>query len=154
MRIWEYTLEQLSGGKEPIDGPDGPSMRQPFVEATVVPITDNPRYATAALKGAASFADQVLLRRDNDHWVCVGSYVDDTIHIEEADRGTGIAEELFLRCAEHRSQLPVSTNFTPKGMSLLKRAHLLSVERAMRAGLIVPQEVLRSYPHLPQGGQG
>jgi hypothetical protein len=81
-------------------------------------------------------------------WKCVGSYVGDTIHLDASVRGRGLAEELVLRCAEHRQRLPFTTNFTDKGYSLLKRTHRLAIERALKAHLAVPHPVLAEYPDL------
>src|SRR4051794_28741387 len=115
MRIWEYTVAELTGSKEPTGGPDAQTVPQPFVPETVVPIVNNPRFATAMVRGSRSFANQALLDLREGNWVCVGSYVDDTIHIDPGVRGKGLAEELVLRCAEHRNSLPVTTNLTYAG---------------------------------------
>jgi hypothetical protein len=72
--------------------------------------------------------------------------MDDTIMISPSARGWGVAEELVLRCAEHREGLPFTSNFTNKGYSLLKRTHRLSVARALKAGLSVPQRVIAGLP--------
>jgi GNAT superfamily N-acetyltransferase len=149
VRIWEHRFETLTDGKEPTgDGPAYPVPPQPFVSTAVVPITNSPRFATAPLEGDGTFAHQVLLELKNNEWVCVGSYVDDTIYLEPEVRGRGLAEELLLRSAEHRT-LPLTTNFTHSGYSLLRRTHRLAVARAVKVGLHVPQEVLADYadPH-------
>lgn len=144
MRIWEHTFEKLTGGKEPHDADDMsiPMPPQPFVSQTIVPITHNPKYATALLKGESSFAHQVLLELNDGKWMPVGSYVDDTIHLDPHVRGMKLGEELLLRCAEHRQDFPLTTNFSKAGYKLLKRTHRLAVERAQESGLPVPQAVL------------
>jgi hypothetical protein len=77
MRIWEYTLQQLTEGKGPHPDAPAPFVAQPFMDQTVVPITDNPRYATALIKGGDSFANQVLLELVDGVWQCVGHYCDE-----------------------------------------------------------------------------
>lgn len=145
MRIWEYTLQQLTGGKGPHPDTAAPVVAQPFMDATVVPITDNPRYATALIKGGGSFANQVLLELVDGGWQCVGHYCDDTILLDERVRGKGLAEELMLRCLEHRENRPVTTEFTESGLRCFKRTHRLAVARAIKAGLPVPAAVLQEY---------
>jgi hypothetical protein len=152
MRIWENTFAELTGGKQPSSGSDVPIMPQPFILESVVPITHNPRFATAFIRGGGSLANQALLELKEGQWVCVGSYVDDTIHLDESARGRGLAEELVLRCAEHRHSLPFTTNFTDKGYSLLKRTHRLAVTRALEAELQVPDAVLAEYADLVADG--
>jgi hypothetical protein len=148
VRIWEHTFSELTGAKAPLDGPDGPNVQQPFIPESVVPITDNPRFATALIRGSLSMANQALLELSDGEWRCVGSYVDDTIFLDGHVRRQGLAEELMLRCAEHRHQLPLSTNFTLKGYLLLKRTHRRAIQCALRVGLEVPDEVLADYPDL------
>jgi hypothetical protein len=92
-----------------------------------------------------------LLELKDGQWTCIGSYVDDTILIDESVRGRGLAEELLLRCAEHRADLPLSSNFTNKGYSLLRRAHRIAIKRALEAKLPVPDVVLAEYPDLNVG---
>jgi hypothetical protein len=145
MRIWEHTLDQLTGGKQPIGSPDMPNLPQPYHPATIVPITTHPPYATAMLKGGGTMAHQVLLEWKDGQWSCVGSYVDNTIHIDDSARGKGLAEELLIRCLEHREALPLTGNFSEKGYSLLKRAHRLAVDRALAANLPVPDKVREEY---------
>jgi hypothetical protein len=53
-----------------------------------------------------------LLELKDGQWTCVGFYVDDTILLDQNARGQGLAEELLLRCAEHRVGVPLSSNFT------------------------------------------
>lgn len=146
MRIWEHTLSELVGDVVPDDGgPDGPNVPQPFILASVVPITQIPGFATALIQGGSSFANQALLEWTEGEWQCVGSYVDDTILIDQRVRGKGLAEELVLRCAEHRNALPVTTALTGSGYGLLKRVHRLAVQRAIEANLAVPQKVLEEH---------
>ncbi|WP_316186692.1 MULTISPECIES: hypothetical protein [unclassified Bradyrhizobium] len=141
MRLWEHTFEELTGGEQPQGDRPEPFIAQPFVGATVVPITQNPRYATAVIPGSKDFGHQALLEWRDGSWVCVGHYVDDTIQLDVSVRGMGLAEELVLRCVEHRHSLPLTTGFTNRGFRLLRRAHRLAVERALQAGLPVPQNV-------------
>jgi hypothetical protein len=145
MRIWEHTVDELTGGKEPLPDQDVELPEFPFDEKTVVPITQNLRYATAL--AGVGFADQVLLQRFEGGWKCVGSYVGDTIYLDPSVRGMQLAEELVLRCAEHRHP-PATTNLTRSGYSLLKRVHQLAVARAYEAGLPIPAHVLAEYPDL------
>jgi hypothetical protein len=145
MRIWEHTFEELTGGRPPSGDQDVPFEPQPFIRVAVVPITHNPRFATAPIPGFPSFGNQALLELKNGQWTCVGHYVEDTILLDESVRGRGLAEELLLRCAEHRTDLPLSSNFTNKGYSLLKRAHRLAIMRALKARLPVNQAVLAEY---------
>jgi hypothetical protein len=95
-----------------------------------------------------ALANQALLELVDGKWKCVGGYMDDTIMISPSARGCGVAEELVLRCAEHREGLPFTSNFTDKGYSLLKRTHRLAVARALKAGLSVPERVIADYPDL------
>lgn len=125
MRIWEHTFETLTDGKQPIPGPGLPIPAQPFDLDRVVPITTCPRFATAPVEAGGSMAHQALLELRNGQWVCVGSYVDDTIYLEPDVRGRGLAEELLLRWAEHRT-LPLTTNFTDSG---LRPTHRLATAR-------------------------
>lgn len=145
MRIWEHTLKELIGDAQTQDADDGEMYAQPFIPQSVVPITFNPKYATAMLRGGGSFAHQVLLELRDGQWVCVGSYVDDTIFIDPNVRGKGLAEELVLRCADHRPTLPLTTMFSTKGRKLLERTHELAIERALAAGLEVPQTVMEDF---------
>jgi hypothetical protein len=94
------------------------------------------------LRGGGSLAHQVLLELQDGQWVCVGSYVEDTINLEPHVRRKGLGQELVLRCAEHRQGLPFTTGFSEAGYRLLKKTHKLAVERAQAAGLNVPQKVL------------
>ena len=83
--------------------------------------------------------------------MCVGGYVYDTILVDKVARGQGLAEELFLRCAEHRNDLPITTALTHMGYAFLQRTHRVAIERAARANLPVPKAVLAEYPDLPSG---
>ena len=89
LRIWEHTFETLTGSKQPIPGPDLPIPAQPFDVDHVVPITTCPRFATAPVEAGGSMTHQALLELMNGQWVCVGSYVDDTIYLEPDMRGRG-----------------------------------------------------------------
>jgi hypothetical protein len=148
VRIWEHRFLELTGGKDPLGEREGEVPIPPFVPATIVPITQHPRFATALIQGHGTFANQALLELVDGNWKCVGSYIDDTIMILQSARRRGVAEELVLRCAEHRNNLPLTSNFTNKGYSLLKRTHRLAVERALESGLHVPQPVIAEYPDL------
>jgi hypothetical protein len=145
VRIWEHTFAALTGGANPQYASYEGLEPQPFIPQSVVPITHNPKFATAMLTGGGSFAHQVLLELQEGNWVCVGSYVDDTINIDRSLRGKGLAEELVLRCVEHRHQLPLTTGFSHAGHKLLKRTHRLAIDRALKADLHVPQDVLDEY---------
>jgi hypothetical protein len=153
MRIWEHTFEALTGGKKPLADHDQPFAEQPFNGEAAEPIPHNPRFATAPIQGDDSLANQALLESKDGKLTCVGFYVDDTILLKDDPnvRRQGLAEELLLRCVEHRSDLPLSSNFTKKGYSLLKRAHRLAVRRALEAKLTVPHVVLAEYPDLTVG---
>jgi hypothetical protein len=150
MRIWQYTFKALTGEKEPGGVQDPPFAEQPFNERAVEPIPGNPRFATAPIQGDNSLANQALLESKNGKWTCVGHYVEDTIHLKDDQnvRGQGLAEELLLRCVEHRSDLPLTSNFTEQGYSLVRRAHRLAIKRALEAKLPVPDFVLAEYPDL------
>lgn len=105
------------------------------------------RYATAQC--ADNDANGVLLAREGDGWRPVGFYLDRTIYVTPGHRGTGAPEELMLRCLELRNdQEPGDWQLTPKGYSLLRRVHRLSVEKAMAAGQKVRDAVLEDYPEL------
>jgi hypothetical protein len=145
MRPWEFTLAELTGGKDPDPNAGNPFFKQPFEEFSIVPITDRPRFATAMLKGA-SMAHQVLLVREGEGWRCIGHWVDDTITIDPEFERQGLALELVLRTVEHRNGLPLSSNFTQDGYNLIKRAHKRSVEAALKCGLDVPQKVFDENP--------
>jgi hypothetical protein len=150
MHLWQHTLKEVLGDKQPYPDAEAPNCPREFVPASVVPITANPAYATALIKGIGSFAHQTLLEWRDGAWHVVGEFVDDTMTLQPSARGKGLAEELFLRCIAHRDQLPVSSNFTKRGYSLTKRAHRLVVEHAVKAGLPVPSAVLDDYPDLKQ----
>src|SRR5215471_21508165 len=96
VRIWEHTLQELTGGKQPMGERDGDMPPQPFVHASIVPITHNPRFATAFIQGSGSLPNQALVELKNGQWEYVASYVDDTIHLDPSVRGKGLAEELLL----------------------------------------------------------
>jgi hypothetical protein len=140
---WEHTFSELSNDLSPYPDADNPFFPQPFEDRTIVPLS-NPKYATAMLKGAQSFAHQVLLERTHVGWKCIGHYVDDTISLDPNAPRIGLATELFLRCMEHRT-LPLTTKFTQSGFNLLRRAHRIAIGRAIEAGLMVPKKVLEDY---------
>jgi hypothetical protein len=144
MRIWEHTFAELTGGLTPHPDAGIPHVPQPFFRKTVIPIPKKPGYATAVLSGSPDARNQVLLRWDGSDWKCVGSYVDDTITVEQNEQCKGLGTELFLRCLEHRT-IPLTTNFTQSGFDLVKRAHKKSVTGAVAAGLPVPQKVKDEY---------
>ena len=145
MKLWEFTVSELTEGKRPNPNSGNPFFEQPFEERSIVPLTDRPKFATAMLK-EASMAHQVLLVRERDGWRCIGHWVDDTITIDPEFEGQGLASELVLRTVEHRSNLPLSSNFTQDGHNLIKRAHRKSVEAALKCGLDVPQKVFDENP--------
>jgi hypothetical protein len=147
MRFWEYTLEELTGGKQPLGDQDGEILDCDYVIQSIVPITQNPRFATALVRGC-TLADQALLELVDGKWTVAGSFIGDTILLAHGARKQGVAEELILRCAEHRQGLPFSTNFTEKGYSPLKRTHRLAIVCALRAKLPIPDRVLADYPDL------
>jgi hypothetical protein len=68
--------------------------------------------------------------------------------LHRPERRKGLAEELVLRCVEHRHALPVTSNLTESGLDLLMRTHRIAVERALEAGLDVPSKVRDLYPNL------
>jgi hypothetical protein len=145
LRIWEFTFAELTGGKEPLGDQDGEVFLPDFIPQSIVPITEHPRFATALIRGGGTLANQALLELVDGAWQCVGGYMDDTIMVSSSARGCGVAEELVLRCAEHRERIPFTSNFTSKGYSLLKRTHRLAVMRALKAGLSVPEQVMAEY---------
>ena len=111
MRIWEHTVDELTGGKEPLPDQDVELPEFPFDEKTVVPITQNLRYATAL--AGVGFADQVLLQRFEGGWKCVGSEVGDTIYLDPSVRAMQLAEELVLRCAERAREAKAEVEGCP-----------------------------------------
>jgi hypothetical protein len=145
VRIWEHTLTELTGGRQPLGDPDGEIAPQLIVDQSVVPITHVPGYGTAMIKGIGDFANQALVQFKDGGWQFVGSYVDDTILIDPSARGKGLAEELLLRCAEHRHNLPLTSNFSNRGYALLRRTHRRAVERALKAGLYIPENVREEF---------
>jgi len=145
VRFWEHTFEELIENVAIYAAIDEELGAQPFHKKTVVPITWHPSFATAVWDGGnASFANQVLLELRDD-WKCVGSYIDDTINIDRYVRRQGLAEELVLRCMEHRDQIPITKFLSVRGAKLLKRAHRTAFERAKKAGLQIPKEVEAEY---------
>lgn len=146
MKLWEFTIAELTDGKSPNPNAGNPFFEQPFENRSIVPLTDRPKFATAMLKGA-SMAHQVLLVREGEGWRCIGHWVDDTITIDPEFEGQGLALELVLRTVEHRSGLPLSSNFTLGGYNLIKRAHQRSVEAALKCGIDVPQKVFDENPN-------
>jgi GNAT superfamily N-acetyltransferase len=153
MKLWMHTLKEILGDKEPHPDTEIPvAPPRQFSLNTVVPITVDPRYATALAGGFRSFANQLLLEWRDGAWHIIGEFIEDTMKIDPDARGKGLAEELFLRCIEHRNDFPVS-NFTNKGQSAVRRAHRLAVTNAVRVGLPVPQEVLADYPDLQPAAQ-
>ncbi len=149
MKLWEHTFTELTGGGEPHGDVMGSSdQTYYFLPGTIVPLADRPLYATALLQMLEpSGAHQALLHFDGGQWVPLGAYLDDTIEILPEARGKGLAEELLIRCAEYRTA-PLSSAFTNRGFSLLRRAHRLSIQRALVAKLPVPATVLSEYPDL------
>ena len=75
----------------------------------------------------------------------VGSYVDDTIYLEPDVRGRGLAKELLLRWAEHRT-LPLTQTSPTVDIHFYGERTVLR-PRAIEAGLPVPVEVLVEYAH-------
>jgi hypothetical protein len=53
MRIWEHTLKDLTGDLRPFPDVPAPEIPMPFVLKSVVPITDQPGYATAMVQGSS-----------------------------------------------------------------------------------------------------
>src|SRR6185437_3163105 len=72
MKLWEFTVSELTGGKRANPNSGNPFFEQPFEERSIVPLTDRPKFATAMLKGA-SMAHQVVLVREGNGWRCYRS---------------------------------------------------------------------------------
>jgi hypothetical protein len=146
MKVWKYTSAQLIGrASVRPDAAFAPEFVMPWESDNIDPIPMMPNYATAPAKGHRGLADQVLLERDGGGWKCVGHYIQDTIVVFEKVQNLGLADVLFLRCIEHRSDVPITSAFTESGLTLFKRVHEKEVLRARDAGCLVPAEVLEEY---------
>lgn len=147
MNLWEYTSDELIGAAQvfpdPVSAPEEPMQ---WDARNIELISEVPGYATAPAWNRRGFADQVLLEREGRSWTCVGYYVDDTIIVFARAQNCGLADILFLRCIENRDELPITTNLTESGMRLFKRVYENEVRKAKKAGLRVPEEVLREFP--------
>lgn len=112
-----------------------------------VPLESHPGYATAPARRAGtalSYGHQVLLKKSEYGWTPVGMYVDETVIVSDLEQRKGLATELVLRCAPHR-MVPASRTVSPSGLATLKKAHRVSVERAIAAGEDVPENVRKEY---------
>jgi hypothetical protein len=145
MDLWRHTWAELTGNILPSGGSMAMPEPMPFEQEQVSPFPSNPRYGTAPL---GSMQNQVLVRKGSDGvWECIGWYLDDTVIVFEDGR-QGWGTELILRCMEHRSGLPVTKTLSDKGMAALRRAHRISIERALSAREKVPSDVLAEYPEI------
>jgi hypothetical protein len=145
MILWHHTFARITEGQVPL--PNDPPELDVFNEhypQLVMPISHKPGYATAPITGTPSFANQVLLELHAPNWVAVGEYSGDTIHVVRRLWGTGLADELLVRCLLQRD-LPLTTQFTERGFGLLRRVHRDQVRRAIEAGIGVPENVLEEY---------
>jgi hypothetical protein len=142
MDLWRHTFSELTGGIAPVG--DSPAMEMPVEFSHVVPLEADPRYGTAPIKEGAGLQDQALVRLDGGERTPIGVYWGDTI-IVWGDGKRGLGTELFLRCIKHRNGLPITKKMTQRGGRLIKRAHRISIERALKGGEDVRPEVLAEY---------
>ena len=124
------------------------AIEMPVEFTDVVPLESDSRYGTAAIKGGAGLQDQVLVRRSGTEWIAIGVYLGDAIFVW-GDGRQGLGTELFLRCIKHRNGLPITKKMTQRGSRLIRRAHRISIEKALQAGEEVRPEVLAEYQITP-----
>jgi hypothetical protein len=123
-----------------------------WFDESVVPITGNPRYATAEArpyKNAAlsqrPFANQILLTIDKGRYsLPVGLYLDEVIVIDPSHRRKGLSTELILRCCAHRD-VPRRRTLTRAGKAALVQAHTTAVHNADAAGCYIPTAIRSEY---------
>lgn len=156
MIVWQLTLNEFMAGQGQGEGyaKENPAddllatLTPPgWIAGTEVPLEDEPEFATAIANRPDGFAgNQVLLHKQGDSFRPLGAYIDAMIAIKDEFRGRDpkLSTDLILRCAEHRS-VPSERELTIPGHKALMRAHFAAVERALAAGLEVPQKVLDDY---------
>jgi hypothetical protein len=140
MDLWRHTFVELTGGITPTG--DAPAMEMPVEFGEVTPFELDSRHGTAPIIGGVGLQDQALVRLENDGtWTPIGIYWGDTMIVWDEGR-QGLGTELFLRCIEHRHEVPITKKMTQRQSRLIKRAHRLSIQRALDAGEKVRPEVL------------
>jgi len=156
MIVWQLSLLEFMAGQGQGEGyaKQNPAdeliaaLEPPgWVAGTEVPLEEEPEFATAVAATAnPSPANQVLLHKEGDGYRPIGAYIDAKLAIKDEFRGHDpkLSTDLILRCAEHR-EVPTERELTIPGFKALTRAHFAAVERAMVAGLDVPQKVLDDY---------
>lgn len=81
--------------------------------------------------------------------VAMGFYVAGQCWIADAWRGLGLAVELILAAAQESGGSPTlnptGMGFSIAGLAAHQKAHRVAVERALAAGLPVPERVLADY---------
>ncbi|QXX74674.1 hypothetical protein [Methylovirgula sp. HY1] len=156
MVVWQLTLMEFMAGQgqgegyakqNPADDLIAALTPPGWIAGTEVPLEEDPEFATAIANRPDGFAgNQVLLGKEGDGYKPIGAYIDAMVAIKDEFRGREIklSTDLILRCAEHRP-VPTERELTIPGHKALMRAHFAAVERAMIAGLAVPQNVLDDY---------
>lgn len=100
------------------------------------------QYATAAIRGEPGNV-ALLERWSNDpRWHPVGAYRGWDLGLLPYVQGKGLGAELVLATAILRGGRTGDTALSPAGLAAHRRAHQLSVRRALAQGLPVPRRVL------------
>jgi hypothetical protein len=155
MNVWEMTLDEfLARSKLVVVDSAEPSlemflaMLEPpgWYEGEEAPLDGQPGFATAPLKRQGedkSLAFQMLLRCQDDAWVPVGIYIDDTVLVV-GPRKQGLGAELVLRCVPYR-RTPSQRKLTKAGLATLTKAYFLGVGRAIAEGKEVRDDIQAAY---------
>jgi hypothetical protein len=150
MDVWKLTLREFLAGD--VTGPTNESvegilsaMPDPkWTPGAEMRLIDYPNYATAPATGGRGNADLLLLEETRDGWIPVGCYVFEALIITPRARRKGLSTELILRCSQHR-EVPNSRKLSQAGHAALSKAHRIAVERAVKAGLPVPETVRKAH---------
>ncbi len=166
--IWQMTLSEFVGDwkvEDPVNSAAAladdmhlaSAIREgteDWMMSTLRRVPASPGYFIAEVAHTDGDVALLFLDEDTGEYDVCGGYCDNELWIEHGpSRGRKLSPELVIAKASIMGRALEPYSYTTAGRAAHVSGHRIAVERAVRAGYRVPEDVLADYPALQSGAR-